>query len=292
MTSSTQAPLITVYMPTHNRIDLLPRAVNSVLGQDHENLELIIVNDGSKDGTHDWLEALQKRESRVRVFQLAVAKGPSHARNLAISQAKGEFITGIDDDDEFLSNRLSLFLKNWDKEYAFVTSSIYWDYGQSRKLLGGKKIDITLSDLLSHKNGNNQVFTRPQRLIDAGLFDETMRKSEDWDLWIRLGRTKLPMKQIAEATYIIHTAHESPRLSLNISGADGIRRLIAKHQDVMSSRNHKDMAIMLAITERRTLPFFKLLPLLTLDNTSLYGKFWVRQKLPFLTRIMRKIRNR
>lgn len=282
-------PLISVYMPTKNRLTLLPRAVQSVLQQNYQNLELIIVDDASTDATKEYLEELKKKDNRVRTIYLAESKGPSHARNLAIKEAKGEFVTGLDDDDEFLPERLSVFLSNWDKDYTFITSSLLWDYGNTRKLLGGKSIDIKLDDLLSHKHECCHVFTRTSHIIAAGLFDETMTNSEDWDLWIRLGLTRKPIKQIKEATYVIHTAHESPRLSVDGRKAEGLRVLISKYQQQMSSKNKKDMAIRLTIMERRCLPLAKLVPLLTRDNVWLYTKFWAREKLPILTKIVRNL---
>lgn len=279
-------------MPTKNRLTLLPRAVNSVLQQNHENFELIIIDDASTDATREYLEELKKTDSRVRTIYLAESKGPSHARNLAIKEAKGEFVTGLDDDDEFLPERLSAFLNNWDKDYAFITSSLLWDYGKTRKLLGGKKVDITLGDLLSHKHECCHVFTKTQNMISVGLFDEGMRNSEDWDLWIRMGLLGQPIKQIKEATYVVHTAHDLPRLSVDGKKVEGLRVLISKYQQHMSSKNHKDMAIRLAITEQRYLPLHKLIPLLTRDNAWLYTKFWARTKLPAITQFVRNLTKR
>jgi glycosyltransferase involved in cell wall biosynthesis len=292
MTIDSEAPLVTVYMPTHSRLNLLPRAVESVLCQTHKNLELIIVDDASQDQTRCYLETLKSRDNRVRTIYLETSKGPSHARNLAIKEAKGEFVTGIDDDDEFSPDRLAVFLQSWDKEYAFITSSLYWDYGQTRKLRGGKTLNIELTDLLSHKHACFHVFTRPQNFITAGLFDETMRNSEDWDMWIRLGLLNKPIKQIEDATYIVHTAHESPRLSLDSKKAIGLRGLIEKHQAHMTTKNKKDMLIRLSIAENRRIPLNQLVTLLTIDNVWLYTKFWIRSSAPSLNDLLRKLTKR
>lgn len=279
-------------MPTHNRVNLLSRAVDSVLTQDYDNLELIIVDDASVDSTRDYLEARKKTDHRIRVFYLSEPKGPSHARNLAIREARGEFITGIDDDDEFLPDRLSIFLNAWDKDYAFITSSFFWDYGNRRKLVSKRTHAVKLDDLLSHKHAICHVFTHTQCLIEAGFFDETMRNSEDWDLWIRLALSKKPIKKLEAATYIIHTAHDMPRLSLDTKKAEGIQRLIDKYQHHMSPKNKKDMTIWLVIMEQRVLPLTQLLPLLTSDNFWIYGKFWLSARLPMVNQFLRKITKR
>lgn len=289
MDLKSENPLISVYMPTCNRISLLPRAVQSVLNQDYDNIELIIVDDASIDETRDYLEKLKLSDCRVRTIYVAESKGPSHARNLAITAAEGEFITGIDDDDEFKNDRLTRFLDAWDKEYGFLTSSLYWDYGKSRKLLGGKNLEISLNDLLSHKYATNQVFTRKEYLLEAGLFDEHMRNSEDWDLWIRLALLQKPMKKLKEATYIINTAHDLPRLSVSTQMVDGLKRLIDKHRVHMTEKNKNDMAVRLAIQAHEYLSITELLKMLNRDNLGIYLKFWVRTKLPAVTNLIKRL---
>jgi len=99
-------PLVTVYIPTYNRLELLKRAVKSVLDQDYSNIELIVVDDGSSDGTVDYLECVSQADQRVRYFVNEVNSGACVSRNKAIWAEKGEFITGLDDDDYFLNDRI------------------------------------------------------------------------------------------------------------------------------------------------------------------------------------------
>ena len=100
-----EKPLITVYIPTHNRSILLKRAVDSVLRQTYENFEIIICDDGSSDNTADYLVDLASRDHRVKFIRNNEPKGACFSRNRCIELAKGEFITGLDDDDEFVENR-------------------------------------------------------------------------------------------------------------------------------------------------------------------------------------------
>lgn len=103
-------PLVTVYIPTFNRVELLKRAVESVRQQTYQNLEIIIVDDCSNDNTHGYLEEITKRDSRIRYFIKEKNSGACVSRNIAIDNAKGEFITGLDDDDYFLKNRIAEFI--------------------------------------------------------------------------------------------------------------------------------------------------------------------------------------
>src|SRR5690554_5941707 len=79
-----QQPLISVYMPTHNRAHLLSRAVESVLQQSWQNLELIIVNDASTDETAAVLEQLQQRDPRIKILHNSESKRACASRNIAI----------------------------------------------------------------------------------------------------------------------------------------------------------------------------------------------------------------
>ena len=88
-------PLISVYIPTYNRLELLKRAVQSVQNQTYKNFEIIIVDDNSSDGTQDFLVGLAKVDSRIRYFFKDKNSGACVSRNIAINLAQGELITGL-----------------------------------------------------------------------------------------------------------------------------------------------------------------------------------------------------
>src|SRR5580700_7537460 len=95
--------LVSVYIPTRNREAFLARAVRSVLQQTYTNIELIVVNDGSTDQTETLLDQVQQEDRRLVPVHIRESAGPSAARNIAIKMARGTFVTGLDDDDEFVS---------------------------------------------------------------------------------------------------------------------------------------------------------------------------------------------
>lgn len=292
MLTKDATPLVSIFMPTHNRVGLLKRAVDSVLAQSYTNFEFIIVNDGSRDGTRAYLDELAESEPRIKPIHISEARGPSHARNCAIQQATGEFITDLDDDDEILPDRLRTFLGYWDREYAFITSSVYWDFGASRKLVGGNAIDLTIGDLLSHRYECIHFFTRRSYYLQAGLFDEAMQNSEDRDMGVRLALLGLPIKQVSEANYIIHTAHDSPRLSHDPRKAQGLMSFIAKHEHLMTPKNKKDLDVRLAIYESRLLSLSEMVSLISRDTAFIYLKFVADKIFPSGTQKLRNILRR
>jgi len=94
--------LVSCIIPTHNRSLLLKRAVESVINQIYKNLEIIIVNDASRDDTCDVINELKRKDLRIISLVNAKPQGPSAARNRGINIATGAFIAFLDDDDQWM----------------------------------------------------------------------------------------------------------------------------------------------------------------------------------------------
>jgi len=90
-------PIISVIMPTYNRLKFLPETVESILNQTLSDFELIIINDGSTDGTDEWIT--QQTDKRIRYINFSKNQGLSNARNKGLDVAKGKYIAFADDDD-------------------------------------------------------------------------------------------------------------------------------------------------------------------------------------------------
>jgi glycosyltransferase involved in cell wall biosynthesis len=179
--------LISIIIPTYNRLGFLKKAIASVQNQSYKNFELIIVDDGSTDDTRTYLETL----SDVK-FISQENLGVASARNAGIKKATGEWIAFLDSDDIWLPHKLetqvSFLLSN--KQYKWVHSNELWfREGLEVKQLakhkkgGGdqflpciKECVISPSTVLIHKDLLNEV--------DA--FDEEMVVCEDYDLWLKL----------------------------------------------------------------------------------------------------------
>src|SRR3990170_4524560 len=101
-------PLVSVVVPAFNRAQTVPAAVRSVLRQQYDPLEVIVVDDGSADGTAEAARA--GGDPRVRVIANARAKGAQGARNSGILAARGEWIAFNDSDDEWLPGKLAMQL--------------------------------------------------------------------------------------------------------------------------------------------------------------------------------------
>ena len=99
------SPLISVIIATHNREELLPQAVQSILDQTLQDFEIIIVDDCSSDNTPNVIRALEEKDDRIRAIRSNQNIGPGAARNLGMASAKGDYIAIMDDDDLSESER-------------------------------------------------------------------------------------------------------------------------------------------------------------------------------------------
>ena len=215
--SSTQSnnPLVTVYIPTRNRRILLERAVDSVLNQSYQNIELIIVNDGSDDDTQDYLDHLVEADNRVKALNTKKSGGANAARNLAISIANGEFITGLDDDDYFLEKRIYEFVEHshiLSNEVVALATSRLQKVGEDSytKINTFPEIDKELIYLRNFIG--SQVFLKTDRILALGGFDPDLPAWQDLELFLRL-LDYGSVRTINNFSYVIDTTHIHERIS-------------------------------------------------------------------------------
>lgn len=225
-------------MPTHNRVVMLKRAVDSVLKQSYANWELIIVDDGSSDTTPEYLSYISELDQRIKYFIHSKPQGACVARNLAINKAKGVFITGLDDDDEFLPDRLLTFLKCWDDKFSFISCNFFNDDGNGHQKRHFVRFgEFSLQNLLLNNEAGNQVFTLLSRLIEIGGFTHDIKKLQDWDCWIRLCGSYGEFKRLNNTSYIMHHGHEQPRVSSNQSYPEALIKLIENNKELYDERS-------------------------------------------------------
>lgn len=252
-------PLITVYMPTHNRIDNLKRAVNSVLLQTHKNWQLIIVNDGSKDGTSAYLEQLSASDERIIVFHNNPALGACSARNTAINVAAGEFITGLDDDDEFTADRLSYFLQNWRDEYSSLCTPVTVCTKKSKVAHNYFVGELTLDDLLVVNKVGNQLFCKTADLKLINGFDPTFKAWQDYDTWVRFFKKHGKGLKLAKPTYLQYEEQNELSITRSPNRLIGFNQFIEKHHSLMSKKQLNAMHCWKAIISGHWVSLYLLL---------------------------------
>ena len=179
---------VSVIIPTYNRKNLLKRALHSVSSQTFVPHEIIVVDDGSSDGTKDWV---QERFPYVRyIYQ--DNSGVSSARNAGIQEAKGSWIAFLDSDDEWMPNKLEQqkeVVNSFQKAWLCHTNEIWIRNGvrvnqmKKHQKYGG---DIFENCLDICRISPSSVLIKKEVFETVGLFDESLKVCEDYDLWLRI----------------------------------------------------------------------------------------------------------
>lgn len=204
---------VTVYIPTRNRRRLLQRAVRSVLEQSYADIELIVIDDASEDDTGPFLGDLQSA-GKLSYARTEYPVGAAAARNMAIAMATGHYITGLDDDDEFATDRVARLVRRFEGgRYSCVASSTieHSDLGLIPRTVGRGL--ITMERLLHNNWLGNQVLTLTERLRAISGFDASLPAFQDYDAWVRIVAEFGPAWKSADLDYYWYTSHEMARIS-------------------------------------------------------------------------------
>ena len=101
-------PFFSIIIPTYNRVDLLPRCIDSVMNQSFTDFEVLVVDNYSEDGTKDLLEQYSQKDSRIRYIQEHNNGIIAHSRNVGVKAARGQYICFLDSDDWYRKDKLEL----------------------------------------------------------------------------------------------------------------------------------------------------------------------------------------
>ena len=249
-------PLVSVYLPTRNRHQLLREAIESVLGQTYRDFELLIVDDGSDDtcatdgGTQAVITEFSARDHRIRGFRHEKSLGAPAARNRAIAEARGRYLTGLDDDDLMLPRRLESLFAAKPEDHALVCSGFFLEKQGKRRRYNKRACLITLENILHYNLIDNQAMVLTERARNIGGFDESLKASQDYDFWTRLIECYGPAKRISEPTYIRRESISSDAITWSPRFAEGARQYTAKHRAKMNSAQIRSQRLLHKITAR------------------------------------------
>jgi glycosyltransferase involved in cell wall biosynthesis len=189
-TSNQIVPEISVIIPTYNRRAMLLEAVDSVLAQSFESFELIVIDDGSTDGTVENLARLD-RTSRIE-FDRIDHRGPAAARNRGVELARAPLIAFLDSDDLWSPTKL-------ERQLAFMRANPGCAISQTNEIWirNGRRVnpglrhrkragDIFIDSLRTCLISMSATMMRTDLFRSLGGFDEIMAAAEDYDLWLRI----------------------------------------------------------------------------------------------------------
>ena len=187
------SPLISTILPTYKRRDRLRVAIESVLNQNYDNLEIIIMDDSPDESIATVISEI--KDSRIKFIKNRERLGFVKSLNASIALAKGKYIARIDADDLWLDSRKLKKQVNFmedNPDYVLCGGGIVIidETGKEvvRYLHPEKDKDIRSSILLVDNFTHSSVLIRKSALDKVGRYDENLEFAEDWDLWLKLGK--------------------------------------------------------------------------------------------------------
>jgi len=256
------APVVSVIIPTYNRAHVLPRALDSVANQTYTDYEVIVVDDGSTDGTADLISTFAKLRGRISYIRVERNRGAAAARNRGIDDARGTYIAFLDADDEWAPTKLAMQVALFaaaPPEVGLITTR-YILFDQAGQLTSvnpphPKEGDLSLAmiDFIAGRQEIVGVFSTlmfKRSVIErVGRLDETLRCWEDADFYFRAARyfhfsfipERLTMKYDSADSISCNWAVEAAGVRVfwekyrdEVGAFPHFRRYIARHQHGMA----------------------------------------------------------
>ncbi|MBE9214636.1 glycosyltransferase family 2 protein [Plectonema cf. radiosum LEGE 06105] len=192
-------PCCSIIIPAYNAMNYLPQTLESVLKQTFTDFEVLIINDGSSDNIVEWFYNIV--DSRVKLISQE-NQGVSAARNIGIKNSKADYIAFIDADDLWEPTKLEKQLQCFkDNPSVGLVHSAMTMIDQEGKSLGRTFISNVEGDALKPLLEQNTIVTSSvivrRSCLDVGNFDNNLRSSEDWELWVRIA-LRYPIMLIKE----------------------------------------------------------------------------------------------
>lgn len=231
-------PKVTAIIATHNRNDLVGRAIESVLNQTYTNLDCIVVDDASDISAED---VCKKYPVKFIYIPKEKSMGGNHARNVGIYSTDAEYIAFLDDDDFWLPNKIEKQVKLIEEKHCeLVYSGARAEFVSGDSIAEGtytpdfwKQGDMSKRILLEICCLNITILANRQALLQCGLFDEKVRYWQEYELTIRLAQ-RTPFYFVPEvlAVFRVDTS-DKRRLTNNYhKWLQSVEYIYSKHKEL------------------------------------------------------------
>jgi glycosyltransferase involved in cell wall biosynthesis len=189
-------PRVSVLMLTYNRPQFIGKAIQSILAQEFQEWELLVVHDGPNEEIPVAMEEWQKRDSRIHYFQRIIPGNIAEASNFGLAHARGEYIAVLDDDDYWARpDKLSIQTDFLDRrpDYCCCGGGVIvvdpMGQEQMRYLKPEHDDQIKRRALTANPLAHSATLYRREPALRIGGYDQTLAGFQDWDLWLKLGKT-------------------------------------------------------------------------------------------------------
>lgn len=241
--NSNQIPEVSVVIPAYKVARFIEETLQSVLSQTFADYEVIIVNDGSPD-TDQLEQILEPFQDRINYIKQS-NKGAGAARNTGVRAARGYYVAFLDGDDvwnpNFLKEQLKLIKSDGGYDLVYANAILIGDSPWAGKTFMDKDPSegpATLEALLGERCMvlTSAVLAKREPILKVGLFDETLRNSQDFDLWVRLAKHAKARIGYQRKVLLQHRAHAGSLAS------DGIRSVEGELKVLFRVREWRDLS--------------------------------------------------
>jgi glycosyltransferase involved in cell wall biosynthesis len=217
-------PVFSIVIPCYNQGDFLKDCLNSILNQDYQYWETIIINDGSTDNTKEVINGYKDTDARIKIVEQS-NKGLSEARNAGLKIVQGDYILFLDADDWLNSHCLScysFFLKSNSDFELIRCGYAHWDNPNGtclHKHIPEENGSIFPKVMTSNIGPCHSILIDRKFAEKLGGFDPLLKSCEDWDFWIRAGKMGARIYSIPDILvgyrYVAHSMSRNPKMMYN-----------------------------------------------------------------------------
>lgn len=233
--------MISVIVPTYNKARLLEQTLQNILKQTYQNIEIIVVDDGSTDRTREVVTSLQSK--KINYFYNSKTKGTSQSRILGINQSSGSYISFLDDDDWWNNKKLQLqhdLMIN--EQLDFVMSNYIVN-----DMVNNKKYSVCLDRFIN--NFSQEIVLAPGPFLQCCLFkkefilknmflfDSAAEPSEDWDWFISISKKEPLFNNIKQPLFQWNLSTMSQSSNL-IRETNAIEYILKKHFNYFQKKSN------------------------------------------------------
>jgi glycosyltransferase involved in cell wall biosynthesis len=232
-------PLVSVIIPTYNRVNKLRRSVESALRQSIRDIEVIVVDDGSSDNTVDVAQELVLSDGRVRLVQNTCNRGAQAARNIGARVANGEWLSFFDSDDWMLPTSIEarLTVARCQGVKVVHSDAFVLRLNQDRALVGVPPLSGSIYEALLRAPGpmfQGMIITA-DAFRQMGELDEDVIAYQEWDTAIRLAR-RHAFGFVSQATFVYDCTGNDTISKNLVKNAIGYEYIVNKHLSEMLRR--------------------------------------------------------
>lgn len=244
------SPKVSIIIPLYNRVSLVGQTLDSVINQTYENWEAIVVDDGSNDGSYEYVQDLAQKESRIKVFKrYREPKGACVCRNIGIEKSSGDFIIFLDSDDllapHCLQQRIQAFLDHQDQDFlVFPVQYFENEIGDREKIFFRYFYEDYLTSFLlqSHWITISPIWKK-EAVIQLNGFDENLTCMQDGELHWRALVEGMKFKVFKDKelvdSYLRHS-YKHARISTSLTSSKLDSKVYA-HQKIYSILQDKGL---------------------------------------------------